>query len=65
MPKYRMYGAEGISRNVRHAGDPNVFSVINNRTYFFRDAEAKKLFDAGATELIKNADKKWATLKDY
>jgi YHS domain-containing protein len=59
IPKYDGYCAEGVANGHRFQPDPKVFSVVDERTYFFFDEKAKAKFDANPTELIQKADADW------
>lgn len=64
VPQYRGYCAAAISTNRRYPGDPRLFAVVDNKTYFLFDEKAKATFEADPKTIISQADEKWKTLKD-
>ncbi|MCG9875719.1 MAG: hypothetical protein MH321_13140 [Leptospiraceae bacterium] len=45
------------------ASDPEIFSEVDKKFYFFSNKEAKEMFDKDPKEFIKKADKNWKSLK--
>lgn len=63
LPQYDAYCAEGVVRNELYPGDPEVFVVVNGRTFLFFNDRAKMKFVANPFKAIEIADANWATLK--
>ena len=59
IPKYDGFCAEGVSQGKRFPADPNMFSVVDGKTYLFFDAKAQAAFDADSKPMIEKADADW------
>jgi hypothetical protein len=65
MPRYGGYDPIGIARGVATPGYPALWSVVENRLYFFYTAEAQKIFLADPQATVAAADARWpAVMKD-
>ena len=63
-PKYNGWCAYGVSVGKKFHTDPNVFAIVNNKLYLNLDSSIQKKWNASQKKLIKNADKKWPSIKD-
>jgi hypothetical protein len=62
MPRYGGYDPIGIARGVATPGYPALWSVVENRLYFFYSAEAQKAFLADPRGSVAAADARWPTV---
>ena len=59
---YDGYCATAVSMGKRFESDPALFTVEDGVTYLFSSAEAKTMFDASPSKVIKKADHQWESL---
>lgn len=59
---YDGWCATAVAEGAKVKSDPTIFTVHNNRTYLFSNADAKKIFDADAEGTVKKAEANWPTL---
>lgn len=60
--KYDGYCATAVSMGKKIPADPNIFSAVDGKIYFFSSAEAKAMFDKDSKSYITKGDKSWTKL---
>ncbi|MFQ5589964.1 MAG: YHS domain-containing (seleno)protein [Phycisphaerae bacterium] len=63
IPPYWKYCTTYMADHLLKYFDPKLFRVVDGRTYFFHDEEARKKFDANPAEIIRKADARWSWLQ--
>jgi YHS domain-containing protein len=63
-PQYGGYCAYAASLGKKADGDPTQWSVVDGKLYINYNASVQKRWQANQAEFIKQADGKWAQLKD-
>jgi len=64
VPRFDAYCAWGLSASRREPADLTVFSVFQDRTYFFVDSNAKAAFDANPELIIPRAENFWKVISE-
>jgi hypothetical protein len=64
MPEFGGYDPTGVARGVAVAGHPEVWLIVGERLYLFRDAKARAAFQASSEKFLAAADQRWPALQD-
>ncbi|MEM9623662.1 MAG: YHS domain-containing (seleno)protein [Pseudomonadota bacterium] len=64
VPAYNGYCAFGVSVGKKFIGDPEVWRVVDGKTYLNLDANIQDQWLKDTTGRIKAADKAWTSIKD-
>ena len=64
VPAYNGFCAFGVSVGKKFLSDPEVYRVVNGKTYLNLDADIQDAWLEDTRGHIKSADKKWQKVKD-
>jgi len=59
MPQYGGYDPVGVARGVAVAGNPDVWTIVDERLFLFHDAAQREKFLSDSARLIATATRKW------
>lgn len=63
-PQYGGYCAYAISKNKTASGDPELWSILDNKLYLSYNEDIVKKWDKDKKNIVVNADKNWPKVLD-
>lgn len=60
--QFNGYCVTGLAMGKRIETDPKIFSIVDDKIYFFSSVEAKTMFEKNPKDFIAKADKNWKKL---
>ncbi len=64
VPQYGGYCAYGLARGVKVDGDPNVWTIVDDKLYVNLSRRVGRLWNQDTAREISEANAKWPTVKD-
>ena len=64
LPQYGGYCAFGVAKGKKFVGDPEVWSIVNDKLYLNLDSDVQKLWRADTAGHIEDANEKWSSVQD-
>ena len=62
MPRFGGYDPVGVGRGVPAAGDPRIWTVVEQRLYLFQSLESRAVFAVDNARLLAAADEAWPSV---
>lgn len=64
VPAYNGYCAFGVGKGKKFIGDPEVWRIVDGKTYLNLDIGVQEMWLKDVPAMIKDADKNWKEIKD-
>ena len=62
-PQFSGYGAYEVSQGRTPQGNPTIWSIVDNKLYYFFSLSSKSTWEKGRDKFIREANKRWPVLK--